>query len=223
VNSPFYGLRTRASSVAQAISLLGLNNVERLVTGLLLREAFSGAAGKAMEDFWEASSRMAQITAWLAPRVKIVNHDEAYTFALFRDCGMAALLGTFKNYKPVMYGAATAHPQDMLATEQQQFGVDHVALGYRMATNWLLPDATCDAVRHHHHHEGLMNGAIDIPELSVGLISVALAAEWIYTMHTDGKECQGWNNAGDFVLAKLGITASQLETFQREAESVLTS
>jgi HD-like signal output (HDOD) protein len=53
-NSPFYGARTKAASVQQALVLLGLGTVTQLVTGLLLRQAFSGAAGPGMERYWKA-------------------------------------------------------------------------------------------------------------------------------------------------------------------------
>jgi HD-like signal output (HDOD) protein len=53
VNSPFYGLRTKATSVPQALALLGLQNAAQLVTGLLLRVAFSGG-NEAMEEFWSS-------------------------------------------------------------------------------------------------------------------------------------------------------------------------
>ena len=220
VNSAFYGLRTKASSVSQALALLGMRNVERLVTGLLLREAFSGAASRTMEDFWESSSSIALITAWLARKLKIVNHEDAYTFSLFRDCGMAALIANFKDYRPALYAAA-ADLELMLATEENQYGMNHAALGYRMAKNWSLPETTCDAVLYHHDYDRLINGDIDIPESSVQLIVLALASEWIFTMQSDAKACQGWNKAGDFTLDKLAISQPQLEELLQEADSVV--
>src|SRR5687768_5242935 len=52
VNSPLYGLRNKATSVQQALILLGLRHVAQLVTGLLLRQAFPVAQSAAMERFW---------------------------------------------------------------------------------------------------------------------------------------------------------------------------
>ena len=46
VNSPFYGLRSKATSVQQAITLLGLRNVAQIVTGLL----FVDPAAQDMHD-----------------------------------------------------------------------------------------------------------------------------------------------------------------------------
>ena len=215
VNSPFYGLRTKATSVAQALALLGLRNVAQLVTGLLLRQAFSGADSREMEEYWESSSGIALIAAWLAPKVKGANRDDAYTFALFRDCGVPVLMTTF-DYEPAPCGAAD--PAAVLAAEHEAFGVDHTALGYQLATSWLLPDATCQAVLAHHNYAD--------PDLSTGsarLIAIALAAEWLYTMHKNGRPCREWAVASEFALGQLDKTQDELKALLPEIRGVLAS
>lgn len=52
-NSPFYGLRSKASSVQQALALLGLHSVTQLVTGLLRARRFQGSPDPA----WSAIGR----------------------------------------------------------------------------------------------------------------------------------------------------------------------
>ena len=219
VNSAFYGLRTKATSVSQAVALLGLSNVERLVKGLLVREAFSGGVSRTMEEFWESSSKIALITAWLARKVKVANHEDAYTFSLFRDCGIAAMIANRTEYEPAVY----SDPELMLAAEKKQFGIDHPTLGYRMAKHWLLPDTACAAVLYHHEYDRLINREIDIPKSSVKLIVLALASERIFTMDVEATQCQGWDKAGEFVLKQLHVTASQLEDFISEIDEVLAT
>src|SRR5215510_12304751 len=70
VNSPFYGLRSKATSIRQALVLLGLRNVTNLVTGLLLRQAFPVNASAGMEEFWEYSTGIARAGACLARHVR---------------------------------------------------------------------------------------------------------------------------------------------------------
>ena len=50
VNSPFYGLDNKATSVPQALALLGRRTVGNLVTGLLLRQAFPVSSGSFVEQ-----------------------------------------------------------------------------------------------------------------------------------------------------------------------------
>lgn len=223
VNSPFYGLRTKATSVPQALALLGLRNVAQLVTGLLLRQAFAGSDSRAMEEFWESSASISLIAAWLAPRIKGVNRDDAYTFALFRDCGIPAMMSAFSDYQSALGRTVRADSECSLETENDRYGVDHVKMGHRLATSWLLPDATCEAVLHHHDYSGLMNGEAGIAGSRVKLIALALAAEWLLTMHTSGAKCREWDEAGDFVLEQLGMTQDDLQELVPEVGAVLKS
>ncbi len=59
VNSPFYGLRNKISSVSQAIIMLGLSMVSRTISGLVLRNVFSGKDQVNMERFWDSSAKFA--------------------------------------------------------------------------------------------------------------------------------------------------------------------
>jgi hypothetical protein len=129
VNSPFYGLRSKASSVQQAIALLGLRNVAEMVTGLLLRQTFTGGASEVLEEFWEVSSAVAVLSALLARELRGKGRDEAYTFALFRDCGMLAMLGNFDAYKPQLPGSKAQGEGSVTEIEEQLHGVHHARLG----------------------------------------------------------------------------------------------
>lgn len=66
VNSPFFGLRTKATSVNQALQLMGLCNTVEIVTGLLLRQAYPVGDNAAMDSFWQSSSGIAEVAAQLA-------------------------------------------------------------------------------------------------------------------------------------------------------------
>ena len=59
VNSPFYGLRTKATNVHQALSIIGLRAGANLVTGLILRQAFPAGKNALMQRFWDNSSGIA--------------------------------------------------------------------------------------------------------------------------------------------------------------------
>ena len=223
VNSSFYGLPTRAKSVPQALALLGLRNVAQLVTGLLLRQAFAGSDSKGLDEFWESSAGISQIAAWLAPRIKGINRDDAYTFALFRDCGIPAMMKVFSDYRSSLGRTARAQDDCTIEAENDRYGTDHVAMGHKLATAWLLPDATCDAVLDHHDYESRGNGDADVPPSSARLIALALVAEWLFAMHTSGAPCREWAAGGDFALQQLGFTPEELEALVPEVGPLLAS
>ena len=210
VNSPFYGLRTKATSVQQAITLLGLRNVAQLVTGLLLRNAFPGGSSDSMDEYWESSSAIAQISACLAREFKNVNRDEAYTFALFRDCGMLAMMGGFKDYEPTFPGAKLPVDGSVTVYEDQCYGMNHARVGCQLAKSWLLPDEVCQAVLWHHDYPAVQDGSAGIPEVSGRHIALALVAESLFVKESNGTDSNEWRKGAEFALAALDITQADL-------------
>jgi HD-like signal output (HDOD) protein len=218
VNSPFYGLRSRATSVQQAIALLGLRNVVQRVTGLLLRNAFSSGSSELMDEYWESSSTIAQINAVLARKFKGFDRDEAYTFALFRDCGMLAMMDGYKDYEPVFAGAEAEGGIDVIAWEDKRHNMNHARVGYNLAKMWLLPEVICHSVLWHHDYAALRQGQADIPAACARHIALALAAEWVFVRHTMGIDSPEWRKGGDFALEQLKITQEDMEAALAEID-----
>jgi HD-like signal output (HDOD) protein len=208
VNSPFFGLRTKATSVNQALQLLGLRNTVEIITGLLLRQAFPVGDNAALEGFWRASSGIAEVTAQLARPLGIKNRDEAYTFALFRDCGIPLMIGKFPDYANFMKVSHLGSGRAVTADEIDEFGVDHASLGARLAQSWLLPEETSMAIQNHHDYVLLQGGSVSAEPCR--LVALVLAAEWLYTRRNIGPKCHEWAKGGDFALATLKVSVEDL-------------
>ncbi|HVY04500.1 MAG TPA: HDOD domain-containing protein [Burkholderiales bacterium] len=208
VNSPFFGLRTKATTVQQSLHLLGLRNTVEIVTGLLLRQAFPIGDSAAMEYFWEASSGIAEVTAQLARPLGFSNRDEAYTFALFRDCGIALMIAKFPGYANFMKMSHLDNGRPITSDEVDEFGMDHASLGARLAQSWALPEEIHQAILFHHEYQRLQDGSI--PEPIARLVALVLAAEWLYTTHNIGPRCREWTRGSGFALEVLEMTEEEL-------------
>lgn len=216
VNSPFYGVSRKATSVQQAIAYLGLRNVGQLVTGLMLRSAFPDCDRELMEEYWESSSAIARIGSVLAKKLKGLHHDEAYTFALFRDCGMLAMMDSYTDYVPVFAGGETAGGVDVTSLEQERHQMNHAMVGYNLAKMWLLPEEICQAVLWHHDYAVLLDSQSGIPAASARHIAVALLAEWIFVRHGMGIDSLEWRKGGEFAQELLKIDDSAMESLLLE-------
>ena len=220
VNSPFYGLRTKATSVKQAIVLLGLRNVAQLVTGLLLRDAFPGGSSDVMEDFWESSSAIAQINACLARKFKGIDRDEAYTFALFRDCGILAMIGKYPDYAPILPGAKPDGDDGVTESEDKCHGMNHARIGYHLAKTWFLPEDICQAVLWHHNYAALQDVSSDISMVAARHIALALVAEEIFVRGQSlGKSSPEWVAGSEFALGQLDIGPAEVDDAAEEIAS----
>lgn len=221
VNSPFYGLSSKATSVQQALALLGLRHVATLVTGLLLRQAFPGGHSAIMDEFWEVTAGIGRVNTALTKRFRHVNRDALQTFALFRDCGMLAMIKKYKDYKPVFPGTRRTSTVSVTALEDARFKVNHARVGYQMAKNWQLPDETCEAVLRHHEYARLMDTGAGVSLPSRQHIALTLAAEAIYVKHEHGVASHAWALGGPFALKELGISQAEFESLAREVTAEL--
>ena len=211
VNSPFYGLRSKSTSVTHAIALLGLRHVAELVAGLLLRQAFPGGTSDVMDEFWETSTGIGQINDLLVGRFKHVKRDGLQTFGLFRDCGVLAMMQKFKNYEPVFAGARRGSYATATAVEDAQYKINHARVGYQMAKTWLLPDGVCRAVLRHHDYAELHATGAGVPVTGLQHIAITLASESIFVKQELGVTSAEWVLGSAFALEQMGITQPELD------------
>ena len=221
VNSPFYGLPVKAVSVKQAIILLGLRNIVHLVTGLLLRQAFPVASPGLMEQFWEASSMTADLAAFVASHTRAVDRDHAYTYGLFRDCGIPLLLLEFPAYSETLArthrnnGDLTALNLSVL--EEEHCGIDHTEVGHYLAGSWHLPEETGLAIFWHHDYSVLDAGQPSLSKVSLNLIAAGFVADYLLGAYRGTAAAKDWGDHGAKALERLGIDVSELTSMSEEA------
>jgi HD-like signal output (HDOD) protein len=206
VNSPFYGLRVKIGSVQHALNVIGLRNVTQIVTGLLLRDAFQSRATKKMQAYWKSTFRIALVNACLARALVIQDRDEAYTYALFRDCGVLAMMSDVPQYDPLLPGA-DACGRRAIDIEDERHGINHAAIGYYLTKSWFLPEQLCEAVLRHHEYLALPAG---LSRASVEHIALTIASEWLFLRKIGRTESAEWAEAGAFALETLGTTEAAL-------------
>jgi HD-like signal output (HDOD) protein len=217
VNSPFYGLAEPATSVRQALALLGTRTVAQLVTGLLLRQAFP-AGGARLESFWETSSSVAQLCAHIARATGAADADAAHTFGLFRDAGRALLLRRYADYAEVEAAAAEAGRR-IVDAETERYGINHVRVGSVLASSWLLPQPTCDAVLHHHSPDALAGRSRSLDAPSARMVAIAAIAERAHWMKL-GEHCpQETEQSARFAALQLRIHDGALQDLLRESDA----
>ena len=206
VNSSFYGLESKAANVKQAMSILGLRASANLVTGLLLKQAFPSGSNQQMKRFWDASSSLAAAAAGIAARLKGINPDEAHTYALFRDCGMALMIRRFPIYSGVI-AANTGNPgKELILMENSRFRYNHARVGYSLGCDWLLPDSMCKAILWHHQPEMIAASFRDLEPANPKLVAFGLLAEQIIALRSGRGLCPDWKESEEFVLDTLEIS-----------------
>ena len=221
LNSPLFALRSKIGNVTQAVQLLGMRNVRNIVTGLMLRNMVG--AGQNLERFWDSAEKVAAINAYLCSILPKTPRDEAYTFGLFRDCGIVILLRRFPEYQGILEKANHDADNPFTDSEQAALPTDHTVVGCLLAQNWWLPDDICQAIRHHHRLNTLDEQTIQLPLPSRRLIAVAQTAEYLVQQITGGSRTEEWKKMGPSCLHLLGLDEALLTSFFPEAEKLLAT
>ena len=210
VNSPFYGLAKKATSIEQALWILGLRASANLVGGLLLRSAFPANINATMTAFWERSTQIAGLAAAIAARLKDMDRSEAHTYVLFRDCGMLVMLRKYPQYAGIMEQSAKLPGAQLTRLEDTQFHFNHARVACALARSWFLSEPLCAAILYHHDFALAQNNALAAQLPNPKLVAFGLLAEQIAALHANRGLCPDWIGAERFVLATLGIGADDI-------------
>ena len=149
-NSLLYAPRFPASSVLQAIAVMGANNLQ----GLCMTVGVRGYMGKAlnqpaMRSIWRHNLACALIADQLAS-VGFMNRDVAYTSGVIHDIGRLALAVIRPTEYSVPLGAHSGSPASILKAERELFGWDHCEAGRQLIVDWKLPSEFEAIVGDHH-------------------------------------------------------------------------
>ena len=157
VNSAYYGLQVRVSSVSLAVSIMGFNMTRKVA----LKAAVFSMFGKKKEKvphfdplaFWKHSiysGVAARVIGRESSRYSGPHAEDLYICGLMNDIGKIILLeSATKRYLPVLEQAAKSGRHE-LQVETDLLGFNHADVGSVLAIKWFLPEDLTIAIRYHH-------------------------------------------------------------------------
>lgn len=163
-NSLLYAPRFPASSILQAIAVMGANHLQ----GMCLTVGARTYLGKAMNDpsirgLWRHNVACALIAEQLAS-VGFMEKEIAYTSGVLHDIGRLALAAIRPKEYAALLGSHRGPSSSLLEGERELFGWDHCQVGKRLIVEWKLP-ADFEAVVSEHHAPRLEDGTWGMGEL----------------------------------------------------------
>jgi HD-like signal output (HDOD) protein/ActR/RegA family two-component response regulator len=205
VNSAYYGLTKRVSSIETALVYIGLNTLRHLALTLQVFKSFSSAVPpSAVEAFEGHAILTARLARRLAPDE--VLGEAAFAAGLLHDAGRLVLMERC----PVPYAEAVALARGGMTlhdAERQVFGATHAEVGAYLLGLWGIPHGIVEAVAFHHDEARMSRGLPDTV-LAVGAASLL--------SHGGGEEGLGPEEAA--LLARLA--GSHLPEWRALAEEV---
>ncbi|HRF71580.1 MAG TPA: HDOD domain-containing protein [Accumulibacter sp.] len=222
-NSPYFGCHSRCRSVREALLMLGLDATSRAIAAISLRQAFPGSAH--YERFWQASAQIAALSGWLAQTVRkpALRADDAYTYGLFRDCGIVILLRRFPAYMQTLGRANRETERAFTDVEGEALPTNHSLVGCLMARNWWLPEEICLAIRNHHDRDAIDHFESGLPAASRYLVAVSQTAEHILQEVTGASHTEEWKKLGPSCRRLLGLDDAALANLYYDGAAVIKS
>lgn len=150
VNSPLYGFAKRVDTVTRAVSLLGMQAVNDLVTATTVGRTFSGMTMQLMDMpmFWRKSVLCALLAGRIAKSRGIEDSERLFIEGLLRDIGHLVLYQTVPKRAQSALVEAGYLNAPLAETEQSSIGCDYAEVGAELIHSWGMPEQIEQAVRY---------------------------------------------------------------------------
>lgn len=144
------GARVRIADIVERFAGMGLRQA---VSELPTFDFFGGEAPRdpVMDTLRTHARATARIAEWIHVRTQNDDRDEIVAGALLHDIGRFSLAYARADYAAVIRARLT--PERRLAVERSRFGVDHTAVGERVARDDELPPGVARIIARHHDEE----------------------------------------------------------------------
>ncbi len=154
VNSAYFGLSRRISSVKEALAFIGLNTLKNVAltlaaVGALPRE---NEAGLAVDEFLTRALSIGGLSRWLASRsgLGMRDSDRAFLAGLLHDFGLIVLALQLPSVYRELIEEHKKTGRPLHELENDVLGTDHYELGAQVAEKWKLEVRVSETIRNHH-------------------------------------------------------------------------
>lgn len=178
VNSAFYGLSRKVTSLSDAVVILGLDEIKKLALGIAIFEKiFKTGHTKEFNRlmFWRHSLAVAVLSMKIAQKIEYPNPEEAYTAGLLHDVGKIFLdLQGHRDYGEFIRNLSESTDL-VIEKERSEIGLGHDDIGAFFCARWQLPESLVLAVKY--HHQPFENH--DLAEDEKQLIAIVCMADFL--------------------------------------------
>ena len=151
INSSFYGLRSKCSTINQAIVMLGLSSVKCLALGFSLVDTMEAEKLNGFDygAFWRRGIYTGVAAKHVARAAHADWEDEAFLGGLLQDIGVIAMYQALgADYAAVVASTKGDH-RELVRRELAALEVQHPEIGAMLAARWRLPDELVLPIRYH--------------------------------------------------------------------------
>lgn len=161
INSPFYGLPQKITSVQRAVVHIGLNTIKNIALGVAAMGMLN-ATNKAhfnTANFLLHSLTTAALSKMLAERINLCSTDcsDCFVAGLLHDFGKVVFAEFIADEFKLALEKSREQQLPLHQTELEFIGLNHSQAGKMLAEKWELSEPLIDAIAHHHEPDSSQN------------------------------------------------------------------
>ncbi|RJQ72252.1 MAG: HDOD domain-containing protein, partial [Desulfobacteraceae bacterium] len=155
INSAYFSLPNRITSLSRAIIMLGVNTVKNLVLATSVLASFKVSrcgCGISMDAYW-AHCLCVGTTAKAIAKIKkvpILEQEEFFVAGLLHDLGKLPMIACFSDMYDQVLKTAENEYISLFSSENKFIGFNHCQVGLLIGMKWKLGTEMQQALSHHH-------------------------------------------------------------------------
>ena len=157
VNSAYYGLQVRVSSIALAVSIMGFSMTKKVALKAAVFSVFGRNRTEidnfSPSEFWRhsvMSAVAARVLGSHSARFGSAYAEDLYICGLLHDIGKIILLEKATQAYTHALATAARSGRPEIEVENEVFGFNHADVGSVLGVKWFLPEDLTIAIRYHH-------------------------------------------------------------------------
>ena len=210
INSAFYGMSGKISSIKHAVLLLGIKAVKNVAISASLVKLVRGGLVSSSFDankLWAHSVAVATCSRLLAQQTNMFSPDEAFLAGLIHDLGIVVEMQVSRaDFINVIKALDEDETLTFRRAEEEVLGASHEELGVGLCKAWNFPSSIQLAAGYHHRPWELPEPVRQLPTVVhvADVLAARLGLGYARTVETDSIDSQ--------LLAQMNLTDEDLKT-----------
>jgi HD-like signal output (HDOD) protein len=162
VNSAYFGLAQRATSIQQAVTYLGINTLKALA---LSAHVFGTIEGQSVNGLMLEQLQKASLATGTLARQMVTDRkrtDDAFTAGIVRDIGRIVIAVSLPEQFREIEANVKATGRPVHVVEHELLGASHAEIGAYLLGVWGVPFSITETVAFHHRPSAIGEGATDV-------------------------------------------------------------
>lgn len=151
VNTAYYGLRQKVTTIEHAVVLLGTKVIKNLAFTATVLDIMKDGMDNFFRHSVACGAAMRAIALNRTGGLPIESPDEAFVYGLLHDIGKVLFEKYMAAEMQQVRNVVQADNVPAYQAEQTIIGIDHAEMGASIGLKWKLPDPLVASIRAHHN------------------------------------------------------------------------